>query len=284
MILGLAFGIRLGGTRLAPRWTTTIMALSLPGLLLLSSAVAILRMGHHGEMWGLPVDAGACVVAKIGLGWAGFQGIRVLYQTWRLHRWLKTLPVISHPDLPPEVMVHYLNVPQVMAAQVGFFRSRLLVSQGLLALPSAHRRAVFAHEQAHFTYRDPLWTLALSWLQGMTLGLPGTQQLWEDLLLLREYRADAAAALTVDPLVLAETLVVTVRSTLQRRESGNMALSTPAWVGLHSATERLECRVQALIEGHVPNSHPLQSWGFALGGTLLGMLPLGTIAFHHMVM
>ncbi|MEY2977743.1 MAG: M56 family metallopeptidase [Prochlorotrichaceae cyanobacterium] len=285
-VIGIAIGARLLILRHRPtlpditHWRSTIVALTFPGMLLLSTAVAILVMGHHGQMWGLPVNSLPCLLAELGLGWILLQAAVLLLQQGQLRRWFGELPQIDHLDFPPEAIVHYLAVPQVIAGQMGLLQSRIVVSQGLLNLPSDQIRAILAHEQAHFHYRDPLWGLGLSWLCRVCHWMPGSDRLWQDLLLLRECRADAWAAQSVDPLLLAETLVVAVRSTVPHPAPLN-----PEWVGLQTASDRLAYRVQSLLQiGVSPAVQiPVFKTGLAVAGSLcLGLLPLGTIAFHHL--
>mgnify|MGYP001296105042 CR=1 FL=1 len=274
----------------AQDWQGTIVALILPGVLLLSSAVAILIMGHHGRMWGLPVNGVACWMAKLSLGWAVCHGIRLGWEQWKLERWLQTLPLLEPWDLPegvlpPETIVYYLDLPQIMAGQTGVFRSRIVVSEGLLSLPTDQIQAVLAHEQAHFQYRDNLWGMAIGWLRGIGAWLPGSDRLWQDLLLLRECRADAQAAQTTDPLVLAETLVLAVRSSVLEQSRDSSGTFSLACIGLQTASDRVSYRVESLleVEAAIQKQPPGFSIGWVtLGSLLLGLLPLGSIAFHHL--
>jgi Zn-dependent protease with chaperone function len=269
-------------------WPRTIAALILPGLLLLSSAVAILIMGHHGHMWGLPVNGMACFLAKLSLVWAVLKGVLVGIEQWKLGRWLQTLPVLEPWDLPedvfpPNAIVHYLDIPQIMAGQTGLFQSRILVSEGLLALPTAQLQAVLAHEQAHFQYRDNLWGMGINWLRGIGAWLPGSDRLWQDVLLLRECRADAQAAQTIDPLILAETLVLAVRSSLLGQSTDASSSFSLACIGLQTASDRLTYRVESLLQVEAQTKPTGLSMGWVTFGSLvLGLLPLGSIAFHHL--
>jgi Zn-dependent protease with chaperone function len=47
-----------------------------------------------------------------------------------------------------------------------------------------------AHEQAHAHYRDTFWFF---WLNVLTSWLPHTEALWQEILFLREIRADEKA-------------------------------------------------------------------------------------------
>jgi len=71
-------------------------------------------------------------------------------------------------------------------------------------LDNAHLDAVIAHEQAHF-YWDTFWFFWLGWV--LHCHCCNTESLWQELLILREVRADHWAAQQVDPLLLAESLL-----------------------------------------------------------------------------
>ena len=59
-----------------------------------------------------------------------------------------------------------LETDFLYSAQIGFWQSELVVSQGLLkSLDSEHLNAVLAHEQAHVYYRDTFWFFWLGWLR-----------------------------------------------------------------------------------------------------------------------
>jgi Zn-dependent protease with chaperone function len=268
------------------RWQGTIAALTLPGILCLSSAMAILIMGHHGRMWGFPVNGLACLLAKAGLVWALLQAALLGIEYWRLGCWLQTLPILAHGNLPRDVfpkntIVHYLEVPHIVAGQTGLFQSRIVVSQGLLELPSDQVQAVLAHEQAHFHYRDNLWALGINWLRGIGAWLPGSDRLWQDWLLLRECRADAHAAQSIDPLILAETLVLAVQSSLSEQNSDQTSFNL-ACIGLQSASDRLTYRVESLLRVETVAEKDLSFSLITIGSLLLGLLPLASIAFHHL--
>jgi Zn-dependent protease with chaperone function len=104
-----------------------------------------------------------------------------------------------------------LNLEIPFAAQVGVWKPQLVVCRGLLEqLDEEHLRAVLAHEEAHRHYGDTLWMFAVGWLRHLSGWLPNTEVLWQELLTLRELRADRWAAQRVDPLVLGEALVQVV--------------------------------------------------------------------------
>ena len=279
---------------LSLQWQRTIVALIVPPLLLLSGAIAILLMGHHGQMWGFPVGSLACFAAGIGISLTIAQGLRVIFQQYSMQQWLTKLPQIELsqielPEVSPNTIVYSLDHPGLFAGQVGLTQSRIILSQGLLdQLTPTQLQGVIAHEQAHYDYQDPLCFMGLSWLRSVSGWLPGTERLWQDLLLLRECRADAQAARQVDPLVLAETLVTVVRSTVEVPQT----TFHYDWIAFDSLRphDLLEFRVQSLIQA---NLEPIITEDFqgvfpglfwVRATLLLSLLPLGTIVFHHMGM
>ena len=129
------------------------------------------------------------------------------------------------------------------SAQIGFWRCQLVVRQGLLdTLDTPHLEAVLAHEQAHYHYRDTFWFFWLRWLRSLTSYLPHTELLWQELLLLRELRADRRAAQEIDPLLLAESLLAVAKAPLMYTESFSAPLSCAV------PPNRLEERIDALLE------------------------------------
>ena len=263
-------------------WGQANLSFSLPPLLLISTAGAILLMGHHGHMWGMPVTALPCLAAQLFLAWGAITLAQSLWHEKKLLDWVNTLPQISL--LPtaqhPPYTAHVWNTERPFAAQVGIAQPRLLLSQGLLTQLSPEQlETVLAHEQGHLYYGDLRWFFGWQWLRRWTGWLPGTDRLWDTLLLWRECRADAHAAQRVDPLVLAETLVQVVQS----QQDPDMA--QVGWVGFAPQGEmgRLEIRIQALLQNpqapQAPRFMPLSWW---LLTVTIALIPLGTIAFHHM--
>ncbi|HEY9880327.1 MAG TPA: M56 family metallopeptidase [Leptolyngbyaceae cyanobacterium] len=274
------------------RWQLTLLAFCLPPLLLLTTAVAVLEMGHHGAMLGLPVEELGCWVATaILLGSLSMLAYR-LGREVRFYFALRTYPkllVISNEG------ARCLPNSLPFAAQVGLWKPQLIVSQGLLThLDPAELEAVLVHEQAHEHYRDPFWFFWLGWLRQLTLWLPNTNALWQELLLLREMRADRRAAEQVDPLLLAEILVKLVA--LPFRGSAELVAFNQAL-----STSRLEQRIEALLvletEGYerrdlqcdkrktsgwkcdrIFQSRPFQNR--SLSWLLLSLLPLATVLLH----
>jgi hypothetical protein len=122
-------------------------------------------------------------------------------------------------------------------------------------------------------YRDTFWFLLLGWLRRLTIWLPQTEVLWQELLLLRELRADRWAAQRVDYLLLTESLLLMVKAPTTMFDSSSVAFSSAA------APERLIQRVEALLTevDSIQPSTP-QAWAWLL----LVLLPLITIPFHYL--
>ena len=99
--------------------------------------------------------------------------------------------------------------------------------------------------------------------------------LWQELLLLREVRADEWAARRVDSLVLAESLMSVITAPLLNTEAICASFSCAA------PRSRLAQRVDALLES-TPVVNASQ-WFSALqwGAIALSLSPLTTIPFHH---
>ncbi|MFN7502639.1 MAG: M56 family metallopeptidase, partial [Dolichospermum sp.] len=122
--------------------------------------------------------------------------------------------------------------------------------------------------QGHYQYRDTFWFFWLGWMRSCTAWLPNTEPLWQELLVLRELRADSYAASQVDPLVLAESLLLVV---------SNNPITSDVCCAALGAGDRLEQRIEALLTPPEPISErQLPSWRIFL----LAFLPLITVVFH----
>jgi Zn-dependent protease with chaperone function len=141
----------------------------------------------------------------------------------------------------------------------------------LKTLDAAHLEAVLIHEQAHFLHRDTFWFFWLGWLRRLTVWLPQTEALWQELLVLRELRADQHAAQTVDGLLLAEALLSVVSAPTLETEPGFAAFSATA------VRDRLSERIEALLTAPLPEP-VLPWWTWLWFGIIL--LPLLVIPFH----
>ena len=106
----------------------------------------------------------------------------------------------------------------------------------------------------------------------MTCWLPYSEQLWQDLLLLREIRADQKALQSFDSLILAEALLSVAQFST---ESLNQS---PVMAGFNKGSDRLEQRIEAILN---PCS-PWQSFSWQHSPWIpLIFLPLLTIPLHH---
>ncbi|MFM7450328.1 MAG: M56 family metallopeptidase [Leptolyngbyaceae cyanobacterium] len=248
------------------RWQHSLFAFLVPPCLLLMTAIAVLCMGPHGHMFwsqegwfsfslAISILIGALLLC-LNLAREGYQTIR---------------HIAAYPELTIQNHhAHCLDIPDLYSAQIGFWHPRLVISQGLLDhLDSDHLSAVLAHEQAHVQYRDTFWFFWLGWIRRLTAWLPQTEALWQELLLLREMRADRWAAQRVDPLLLAEALVQVVSAPL---------MQTQVSAGLNATgRDRLTERIDYLLtdaEASPPASAYPWNW------LLVCLLPLASIPFH----
>jgi Zn-dependent protease with chaperone function len=255
------------------RWQWAIGSLVFPPLLLGATALAVLLMGTEGYMLGLPVGWMGYLLA---LGFLSYGGVRLVMMAaggWRSLQTVKAGDSLKE-RLRQRFSVHntdgyVLDSPTLFAAQVGFWNSQLVVSQGLLdTLNDEQMAAVLTHESAHFYYRDTFWFFWLGWLRQITAWLPQSQALWQELLLLRELRADRWAAQTVDPLLLAESLLLVVREASTQPSFNCAAFDT---------ADRLEERIEALLNDA---QLPVSGRSIALAWLFIAISPLLTLLLH----
>ncbi|PZV04564.1 MAG: Zn-dependent protease with chaperone function [Leptolyngbya sp.] len=277
MIMGfsLAWLMRLGWVdspgRWIERWQRSLIAFLFPPLLLMMTAIAILWMGPAGQMvlpWEGRLSYGLAIAFLISSSFLGFK------LAWEGFRTLQTIcqnPVIDVHGNPARL----LSLSTPYSARVGFWQPELVVSQGLLdTLDADHLEAVLVHEQAHATYHDTFWFFWLGWIRRTTLWLPQTETLWQELLMLRELRADRIAAQQVDPLVLAESLLMVVSAPLMQAEMQSDICAAFSWA---ISRDRLMERIDLLLAEPEPN-HSVSWWSFSW--LLLACLPLATVPFH----
>ncbi len=264
------------------RWTRSLSAFVVPPLFLLMTAIAVVIMGysscHEWEgylSYGISISFVLLAIALwLYLSWQALISERAA----RNH----SLQMI-HTSFGP-VASRLIDVPLAFSAQVGLFAPELVVSEGLIRhLDEEHLAAVLAHEKGHQHYRDTFWFLWLGGLRRLTLWLPGTNDLWQELLLLRELRADRWAARSVDTLVLAESLLSVVSMPLKL---GNTELPDAVYAGFSCpvSPSRLSQRIDALlatenIENAAEPSGNLVSQHWVSMASVL--TPLLTIPFHH---
>ncbi len=251
------------------RWLQTLFFFLFPPLLLLDTSLAVLYMGHSGKMLGLQATWFSCFLAGIFIT---FAILKLLQLTYHLGEVKKQINTYSEEFIfSQEVRMLATTLPY--SAQIGFWRCQLVVSQGLLdTLDAPHLEAVLAHEQAHCHYRDTFWFFWLGWLRSLTSYLPHTELLWQELLLLRELRADRRAAQEIDPLLLAESLLAVAKAPLMYTESFSAPLSCAV------PSNRLGERIEALL-GETESFSTFPWWTYA--AIVLPFLPFLTVPFHY---
>ncbi len=270
-VLTLCWFVRKGSPEKGPwaiRWQRTLTSFLLPPCLLMTTALAILWMGHGGatfSFWDGDVTYG---FAWGFLLFAAMEGLKLAWSGLKFLRKVQTYPCVDVQG----TFCHRLDTASLFIAQVGFWNPQLLVSQGLLeTLDQEHLEAVLSHERAHHYYRDTFWFFWLGWLRRATSWLPNTQLLWDELLALRELRADRWAAQQVDVLALAESLVLVVNA------GPSPIGSELLCAGIAQSPSRLEERVEALL------AEPEATTNFTLGSFLwlsLVLMPFAALPFH----
>ncbi|NMF83089.1 M56 family peptidase [Nodosilinea sp. P-1105] len=259
------------------RWQSALAAFCLPPLMVVLAAGTVLYMGHHGTMMGWSVSPMGCWASRGILGLLGGVGIYALGQAVKTEWWLQQQPMVS---LPTGGQARCLDIDLPVAALVGVTSSSLLVSRGWLEqLTLAEQQAMVAHEQAHGDCGDPLWFLGLGIIHRFASWWPNNQALWEELLLLREIRADQRAAITHDPLLLAELLVSLCRQ-MALLNQGSPADLAP-YLGFNESLcpSRLEQRVNALLDPEV-TAAPSTLRLSPLPWLIAASLPLAAPWFH----
>jgi Peptidase family M48 len=251
------------------RWQRTLTSFLLPPCLLMTTALAILWMGSGGatfSFWDGNLTYG------LAWGFLFFSAIQGLRLAWSGIKFLRQVQTYSLVEVQG-ISCRRLDTAAPFIAQVGFWNPQLLVSQGLLdSLDQEHLEAVLSHEQAHHYYRDTFWFFWLGWLRRATYWLPNTQSLWEELLALRELRADSWAAQQVDVFALAESLVLVVNPGSPPMQSELLCAGIAA-----QSPSRLEERIEALLAG--PDSSTSFSLGFFLWLSLM-LIPFAALPFH----
>ena len=250
------------------RWIGTMFTFALPPSLLITSAIALLCMGPHGmgistfEGW---ATYGTGIVFLIAAATIAYiQATQATQEIKQLHQY----PSI---DLS-QTNARLLPIELPFIAQVGFWNPEIIVSQGILeALTTEQFDAVLAHEQAHAAYHDTFWFFSFGCLRRLTLWLPNSENLWQELLLLRELRADRIAAQTTDPLALAEALLTLVRSPMVQSDWS-------ATLNPQTLDDRFAERIDAIL-GATPLA-PIPGWKMS-AIVVAGLLPLLIIPFHH---
>lgn len=250
------------------RWYKTLFLFCFPGLLLLTTAITVLYMGCHGAMLGVEAGSVGCFISGGLILFATGSLLKLAVQGDRSIRQVRNYP----QQVVENTTARILEFDLPYSAQIGFWKSELVISRGLLTtLDREHLAAVIAHEQAHVEYRDTFWFFWLGWIRSFSFWLPNTEILWHELLLLRELRADRKAAESVDFLLLAESLLTVAKAPLE----------APVWcVSLNDAQigDRLQERIDSLLNQteSVP-ANRWQNWSWLC----LLIMPLLTIPLHY---
>lgn len=259
------------------KWQRSLFIFLFPPLLIFMTAIAVLCMGTQGKMGGVYTGWLSYGLALICLTLGSFLCIKLAWQGLQSVESARNCPLVNLEGK----QVRLLNTEALFAGQIGFWQPELVVSQGLLkTLSPDHVNSVLAHEQGHYYYRDTFWFFWLGWVRSCTSWLPNTEPLWQELLVLRELRADNYAALQTDPLLLAESLLLVVSNTSVFLESG-ICCAALGVSGVGDAYDglrlRLEQRIEALLSPPQQTSNlSWQSWN----GFLLAFLPLVSVIFH----
>ncbi|WP_008309893.1 Zn-dependent protease with chaperone function [Leptolyngbya sp. PCC 6406] len=259
------------------RWQSALSTFCLPPLMVILAAGVVLMMGHHGTMMGWSVSPMGCWLSGGILGSLGAIVCYSLGQALATELWLRQHSIVA---LPHGGLARCIDIDLPVVAVVGLYPTTLVVSRGWLTqFTPTEQQAMLAHEQAHIHYGDPMWFMGLSILRQFSGWLPQTQALWEELLLLREMRADHRAAASSDPLLLAELLVSLCRQIVLATQKG-IPLLEPYLAFDESLTpSRLEQRVNALLDPNFKAEVGTPQSGELLG-ILLTALPLATPWWH----
>ncbi|MBD2776929.1 M56 family metallopeptidase [Iningainema tapete] len=268
--LAVAWGLRSSGNDSLgswnQRWRRALFLFLFPPLLIFMTAIAVLCMGPQGKMSGWQTGWFSYVLALFCLAFFLILCIKHAWSGWQSVKSTQNCPLVYLADR----QVRLLDTSALFAGQIGFWQPQLIVSEGLLQTLSPEQlETVLAHEEGHYHYRDTFWFFWLGWVRTCTAWLPNTDALWQELLVLRELRADAHAATQVDPLLLAESLLLVVSNMHVHPETMCAALG--------ASGDRLEQRIDALLSPPQPTAEAqLPSWN----GFLFAFLPLVSVIFH----
>lgn len=258
------------------RWNSAIVAFVAPPLLLIATTVAIVSMGastgYHpweGQL--------SYVLSSVFIAGGLFAWLSLGISAAQMRASVNQIPLEAvEVEGRTLALGRVLDVSTIFSAQVGLWSSDLVISRGLLEhLDTEHLSAVLAHESGHAHYRDTFWFFWLGGLYRFTAWLPYSSALWQELLLLREIRADRWAARSVDALVLAESLMRVITAPLMSREEICPSFSCAA------PRSRLSQRIDALLasEDRFDSSEYPSVWQWCAIG--FSLMPLLTIPFHH---
>lgn len=274
--LTLSLSIRLANFEFTGNWTKDwqrlLFRFSFPPLVLLMTSLAVISMGYQGEMLGLPASWAGYLLAVFLLFYALLSLFKLAYQGWISSTKIRTYP----QEFIQGKIARIIKIKFPYSAQVGFWKPELVISEGILEiLDHSHLEAVLAHEEAHYNYRDTFWFFWLGWLRYFTVWLPNTEILWQNLLLLREMRADqyAIKIKQIDSLLLAESLLLVAQ---------NVNLSTPINLPDNFCAafnnNRFVERIDTLLKES--DTLPVINW-WSWSWLLFIFVPLITVPLHY---
>ncbi|PSF37820.1 Zn-dependent protease with chaperone function [Aphanothece hegewaldii CCALA 016] len=273
--LAIACGIRFSIPPTSQKnWARSLFFFLFPPLILLMTSLAVLCMGYRGEMLGLKASWFSYFFAIIFLFFASFRLIQMFSQAWLAQQEIQKYP----QKLVVAQLARIIDTEFPYSARIGFWNSELIITQGLIdLLEPEHLNAVLAHEKAHYNYRDTFWFFWLEWLRSITSWLPNTKTLWQELLFLREIRADQRASKSVDSLLLAESLLqvaqqVNLVSPFNFRERICVAFHEV------SAQNRLLERVNLILDEPESSSFEFSWYHWTI--LLCSLMPFFTLPLH----
>jgi Zn-dependent protease with chaperone function len=268
-----AYGMRLIPLNLVNErqisWGKSLFLFAFPPLLLVTTALAVLLMGYQGEMFGFHPSKFSYFLSLIFGCLSVLELVKLTYQGFVSLRKIRTYP----QKFIGAKQVRFLDIEFPYTAQIGFWQPELIVSHGLIKLLTPqHLEAVLEHENAHLYYRDTFWFFWLTLLKNVTFWLPNTNNLWQELLLLRELRADQKAREKYDYLLLAESLLFVTQASLELTPNFSESFSCAF------SNYRLQERIEALLS----SSDSFSDFKvYNLAWFLLIFLPWFTLPFHN---
>jgi Zn-dependent protease with chaperone function len=254
---------------LAKRWQFCLFVGMFPPLILIMTALAVIFMGYNGKMLGFPASRFSYLISLVFIIFSVICLLKLSYQAWLSLQKIRSYPLTLVRGKPARV----LDISFPYIGQIGFWKPELVITTELITILSPqHLQAVMAHEEAHYDHRDTFWFFWLGLLKNITYWLPNTEKLWEELLLLRELRADQKASEKVDFLLLAESLLLVTQASVDSSSNFNESFSCAF------SDNRLTERVNALlnpVKSHDSLNIYLWSW------LLLSFLPWFTLPLHY---
>lgn len=271
--LFIAYGIRLisqfKGINYQKKWGLSLFLFAFPPLLLFMTCVTVFFMGYHGKMWGIEASKFSYDLSVAFLIFALFTFLKITWDLYQLSILVNKYP--SQNLFDKNIKILETSFPY--AAQVGFWRSQLVMSNGLIEILSEeHLKAVIAHESAHEIHKDTFFFFWLSYLERLTFWLPNNQNLWNNLLLLRELRADKKASETIDYLLIAEALLIVT----------NTAINSPPPLIFNLECPFINCRLEERIENLLDNSTNFSTLNWQqINWLILLLIPWLFFPFHN---